>query len=79
MRQLSKGIFPSGNFPTVKFPKLQPPAAALGPYPALAAALDPPIAACGASIRRPNLTFGNLLFGKLHNWEIVTWEVALGK
>ena len=43
MRQLSKGIFPSGNFPTVKFPKLQLPAAALGPYPALAAALGPPL------------------------------------
>ena len=71
VRNFSKGFFPSGNFPTVSFPKS-----------VLAAALCPH---CSLQrLRGPNLTFLKLLHGKLHIWEVatwdfVTWEVALGK
>ena len=67
--------FPSGNIPTVQFPKLQ-----LHKF-VLAAALGPPTEPCGASEYR---TFGNLSLGKLNIWkletgEIVTWKDALWK
>ena len=70
VRYFSKGFFPSGNFINVQFTKWQLPiyipAAALGPQSVLAAALGPLAAALGPHC-------------KVAAWEIVTWEVALGK
>ena len=63
--------FPSGNFPSLSYPQC------LAPQHALVAALG---LHCNLRrLRGPNITFGKLLLGKLHIWEIVTWEVLLGK
>ena len=90
--QLPKGIFPSGNFPNVKFTKRQLPksvlATALSSHPVLAALLGPwPIlaAALGSHcsprrLRGPNLTFGKLPLRKLHIWELLLLgKIPLGK
>ena len=73
-RQLSKGIFANGNFPSVPFPKRQLPKAVL------AAALDPLAHPCHST--RPTLqpavpqkVLPNLW--EVVVWEIVTWETVL--
>ena len=88
-RQLPKGIFPSGNFPNVIFPKWQLPMSLSQPQIQasslfqlhiwalqliLAAVLGPHCSL--RRLRRPNLTFRKLSLGKLQIWEVSTWEIV---
>ena len=84
-----KGIFPSGNFPNVKFPKQQL-ASQVRPS-RIARPLSHSVWPLGHSslsarphcslqrLKGPILTFGKLTLGKLNIWEVGTWKVALGK
>ena len=76
-RQLSKGIFPSGNFPIVQFPKRQLPksvlAAVHGSLACLALGTWPILAEVFGHCYT-NLTFGKLYIWEDATWEIVTWE-----
>ena len=90
MLQLSMGMFPSGNFLKMQFPKRQLPEsvvvlvlspqhvldAALGPLAHPSSSAQPPPHCSLRHLRGPNITFGKLPLGKLHIWEVATWDIV---